>query len=84
MKILKLQESKEYCRYVDLTLLFQSRQKRFLNFTIRVHLVGFSHMTVGKKNENPTRKTRSKSFAILQVAEDKNSDGDFVNTKLLC
>ena len=41
-------------------------------------------MTVGKKNENPTRKTRSKSFAILQVAEDKNSDGDFVNTKLLC
>ena len=84
MKILKLQESKEYCRYVDPTLLFQSRQKRFLNFTIRVHLVGFSHMTVGKKNENPTRKTHSKSFAILQVAEDKNSDGDFVNTKILC
>ena len=41
-------------------------------------------MTVGKKNENPTRKTHSKSFAILQVAEDKISDGDFVNTKILC
>ena len=45
MEILKLQESKEYFRYVDPALLFQSRQKRFLNFAIRLHLVGFSHMT---------------------------------------
>ena len=40
-------------------------------------------MPLGKKNENPTRKTGSKNFTILQVEENKNSDWGFVNTKLL-
>ena len=50
----------------------------------RPDLDGVIHMSVGKKIKNPTRKTRSRNFAILQVAENKNSDVGFVNTKILC
>ena len=76
MKILKLQESKEYCRYVDLTLLFQSRQKRFLNFTIRVHLVGFSHMTVGgKKMKIRLEKPVAKALQSFRWQKTKTRTG---------